>query len=482
MAVREYIGARYVPIFGRKGDDTIEWSSTKNYEPLTIVMHMGNSYTSRQAVPVGIPITNTDYWVQTGNYSAQIEQYRQEVLGFSDRIDTMEETIEQIEDFPGMLEDETNARISADNTLNDKIDDEIKKINKSALQSSTVITIGDSYAKGDYGSGWAYYFSQYGDPKNFLNVSTNGGGFSVESTSNNITELQGVKFIANVNYAATHLPNNITPEEVDYVIFGGGYNDKGTETAQVKSDMLACFSRAKTLFPNAEIHYYPLCVGNLFWRSSTTSEQRALWSQKFREFCTYAAEAGVSVCFDSYMWLIPFAASAGYGDDVHPNNYGNQIIARNMLANLNGGKVTIESITQDLGGNGLDGFRIEEGCTNSSLRAYINNGKLYVGGAVYERTGYGAIARLPFCSTPAGTRYLPCFYYADADHQGMGRVYIKGTTYTDGTQGNITWDRAPDVNIVGSGASAYPTTTYSENLKYRIYIPPMELPIITGGW
>lgn len=74
MPVTQYIGSRYVPLFA----DPAEWSSTKTYEPLTIVLHQGNSYTSKQFVPVGIDIDNTDFWVETGNYNAQIEQYRRE--------------------------------------------------------------------------------------------------------------------------------------------------------------------------------------------------------------------------------------------------------------------------------------------------------------------------------------------------------------------------------------------------------------------
>lgn len=72
--VRQYIGARYVPLFA----DPIEWVNTRTYEPLTIVLHAGNSYTSRQYVPTGIDINNTNYWANTGNYNAQIEQYRNE--------------------------------------------------------------------------------------------------------------------------------------------------------------------------------------------------------------------------------------------------------------------------------------------------------------------------------------------------------------------------------------------------------------------
>ena len=40
MTTRQYTGARYVPIFGRVGDESITWDNTKPYEPLTIVLHI----------------------------------------------------------------------------------------------------------------------------------------------------------------------------------------------------------------------------------------------------------------------------------------------------------------------------------------------------------------------------------------------------------------------------------------------------------
>lgn len=82
MAVTQYIGARYVPLFA----NPLEWDREKSYEPLTIVYHAGNSYTSRQYVPAGTDITNEAFWAITGNYNAQIEQYRAEVKQFDARI------------------------------------------------------------------------------------------------------------------------------------------------------------------------------------------------------------------------------------------------------------------------------------------------------------------------------------------------------------------------------------------------------------
>ena len=76
-----YVGHRYVPkIFG-------EWDKQNEYEGLSIVTHQGCSYTSKKRVPVGIDIKNEEFWVVTGNYDAQVEHYRDEVLKMEARVD-----------------------------------------------------------------------------------------------------------------------------------------------------------------------------------------------------------------------------------------------------------------------------------------------------------------------------------------------------------------------------------------------------------
>lgn len=127
MTVTQYIGARYVPLFA--GD----WDSTQQYEPLSIVLYQGNSYTSVQAVPAGIAISNTEYWAQTGNYNAQVEAYRQEVRAFDSRITqnasdiSAEETARKAADtalqtsFESGMATETAAREAADTALSGDI-------------------------------------------------------------------------------------------------------------------------------------------------------------------------------------------------------------------------------------------------------------------------------------------------------------------------------------------------------------------------
>lgn len=85
-----YVGARYVPLIMG------QWSETVAYEPMSVVVYEGNSYTSRTFVPAGVPVTNETYWVATGNYNAQVEQYRQEVVNLGNTVNTLEEKIDNI--------------------------------------------------------------------------------------------------------------------------------------------------------------------------------------------------------------------------------------------------------------------------------------------------------------------------------------------------------------------------------------------------
>lgn len=89
----QYIGSRYVPQFA----DPAEWNNTRTYEPLTIVLNEGNSYTSRQFVPMGIEITNENFWLETGNYNAQVEAYRQEVLTFTQNVNPVFTTAKEMQ-------------------------------------------------------------------------------------------------------------------------------------------------------------------------------------------------------------------------------------------------------------------------------------------------------------------------------------------------------------------------------------------------
>ena len=56
MGKNRYVGHRYIPIFENG------WDKTRTYEPLTFVYYEGKTYVSRQLVPTNIEITDNDFW------------------------------------------------------------------------------------------------------------------------------------------------------------------------------------------------------------------------------------------------------------------------------------------------------------------------------------------------------------------------------------------------------------------------------------
>ena len=78
MSTRQYIGARYVPKFMGV------WDATTEYEAITVVENgLGTSYISKKPVPVGTPLTNTNYWMVYGSTNGAI-------LHLQERVDNLE--------------------------------------------------------------------------------------------------------------------------------------------------------------------------------------------------------------------------------------------------------------------------------------------------------------------------------------------------------------------------------------------------------
>lgn len=149
MAVTQYIGSRYVPLFA----DPIEWSSQNTYEPLTIVIHEGNSYTSKQAVPKGIEISNEAFWALTGNYNAQIELYRRETAAAMEAAGDAQESADNAQNDIDVLL--PKSEFSEENTVKAYIDKRsISFENVTALKSSENIQVGSFYTtEGFYSAG-----------------------------------------------------------------------------------------------------------------------------------------------------------------------------------------------------------------------------------------------------------------------------------------------------------------------------------------
>lgn len=84
--MRQYIGARYVPVFFNN-NGTNEWVENTSYEYLTIVSYNNSSYISLQNVPptIGEPPLNPNYWLLTGNFNAQLNAINENLNKFKEK-------------------------------------------------------------------------------------------------------------------------------------------------------------------------------------------------------------------------------------------------------------------------------------------------------------------------------------------------------------------------------------------------------------
>lgn len=208
MSNNVYIGNRYVPVFA----DPVEWDSLRSYEALTIVTYLGTSYTSKKNVPVGTPLSDTNYWVVTGNYNAQVQELINDVDNLSERID-----------------------------------------NINNLAGRNFILLGDSFGNGLYPTNNGYVESSYGW-LNYCKTYLTSKGCTVYNNKDVVTVgnagfMSESRFIDKLNdIKTTYNPNNIT----DIVVMAGT-NDQTYNMADVETAVTAFCNRARELFPNAVV-------------------------------------------------------------------------------------------------------------------------------------------------------------------------------------------------------------------------------------
>lgn len=361
--VRQYVGARYVPVFA----DPPEWSSTQGYEPLTVVLHEGNSYTSRQSVPVGIDIDNTAYWAETGNYNAQIDAYRQEVLAFDGRITANANAISaetqarenEVSTAKADIAAEAQARANGDNALALRMDNFEKQTPMQGESGRNAVFIGDSFMAPttSYPQKLAYFLSQLMG-WTMYNYAYGGSGWVDEARAD-------MNFYHQIQKAAQQIA--IPVDSVDYVVIGGGFNDWNDPTPltydQLYSAALRTIKEARAQFPNAQIIAIPMTFRNY----GVDTHMHDLYSAIVAGIA--ASDVAVKVIKDAYMWQLGFKNV----DGVHPTVELYKIMAQYVASKVMGGDVkTTRLYSQTLSGGGISttlNFIIDAGMVTACLDA-----------------------------------------------------------------------------------------------------------------
>lgn len=273
---RQYIGARYVPMFA----NPVEWDNQRTFEPLTIVTYMGASYTSKKRVPAGVLPTNGEYWALTGNYNAQVEEYRQAVVNYSDEVTALKE------DF--------NNKTGRD-----------------------IIFIGDSYgANPRVTNSWCSACAEAMRlPTNkWHNLCVSGASFAIQNAGHYIDQL--------VRYSGNR--NSITD-----IVLLAGTNDNGTARETILSAGTELMTYIKENYPNAKAY-----VG---YNSLTTANSTSAGA--FNTFDAYNSLGYCGFCVIPNMISFNHDYTKLEDGSTHPDMIANNIMGWALASFLNGGEL-----------------------------------------------------------------------------------------------------------------------------------------------
>ena len=280
MAIRQYIGARYVPRFMGT------YVPTQNYEALDVVDNgLGTSYIAKVPTPAGTPLTNTTYWAIYGATSGAIINLQNQIDNINDDITNLEQYV-------------TNRK---------------------------VVMITDSYGNRQNASGKTVKDILTDRGHNIVyDVALSGGAFCQANLSLRFSEYLD-------DYTGNH-------NEVTDVLFCGGINDRIYTYNTIVSDVIMTIQAAKTQYPNAKIHIIPW--GASFDNTLTSVENMFLtvpyaYSEGAISSGALIAENAQYILRNSKLFQ---------SDLVHPNADGVDALAGQLDTYLRGGTIDVQYI------------------------------------------------------------------------------------------------------------------------------------------
>lgn len=371
--VTQYIGSRYVPLIA----EPFEWSSEREYEPLTIVENQGNSFTSKQFVPKGVQINNTKYWAATGNFNAQIEQYRKEVAAFDGRITENTNNIAtkapishaestgkygkgSASNFGHVKVMDTGSSAAADGVaaspkmVSTSLANYYTKSESDEKYSPKLVSgdgdilgcIGDSIGAGwsnehpDKIPAWDKYL---GDALNFAssNVFKNANGGAGFNSGTTFTEQ-----VSALKTAITSAGKNVN--DVKMIVIGGGINDviNKQTIASVKSGATSAVNAAAAAFPNAVIHVFPILTGYTGMCSLLLDLEGAVVEGV--QLCNTPYQKRAVVHTGCWSWNYDGNDAGVSKDGIHLLEGGLKRVGTSMAIEINGGSAYREAFSFDI--------------------------------------------------------------------------------------------------------------------------------------
>ena len=380
-----YTGMRYVPIIGRRGESSAAWDNTAPYEPLTIVTYSNESYTSRQYVPAGVAITNTDYWVKTGAYNAQIAELQDALpIAQFDSENTVKDYVDELASFipatdfdndntvkayidgfadllPSSAFDSVNTVRGAINEVKDVLPftdfDDTNTVKKYIDDNLGLSTLLPSSSFSNTNTVEKLIKSRAGfNGANIMCVNDSWGSSGVydvtkpylqmvcEALNANYIDLhQGsTGFITGNNYLTriqTWCTNNADQVPfVNYMFIQGSINDYSETISDIRTAINNLITWVKANMPNTTMIFIPPFMPADMNLCSVASNSVNYWQE------IYAALTGYFMQNVQSKWIVLWNISGVLltktslmYNEVHPNQTGHNLLAKAVIAALSGG-------------------------------------------------------------------------------------------------------------------------------------------------
>ena len=463
--VRQYVGARYVPKFA----DPTAWTSGTSYEAMTIVTYNNSSYTSKIPVPatVGNPADNPDYWALTGNYNAQVEQYRQEAEKTGE--DLAKETQDRKSadtNLRDQITDETTNRENADTTITNNINTLSTTIHK-----PVVLCVGDSYGRGYHGTedvnnSWPHYLGVY-------------SGCTIKNYC--ISGACAEQGATNAYYGQELLNAKNDGVIPDIIVLSGGTNEyKCTNLTAALNNFI---NKCHEYFPNAKLF--------IDWNSVSYAKaggSEKLFPEYWRDYSTYVSVCKTnSIPFSTSCVNARFTYNSVCDDNIHLLPAGYQSIGNDLANQIFGG-----GIHYNTGNSELVSILTDLQLTITQIGEYARIDTMpqkYIDVSAYRKESFdiktdqsvtysGNLPRLMDGFTDQivdpSKNFCPPFYFSIPAYCYVSGVSYNGFVTLWGHRGKI---RA-QLNAIKSGESGYVSTPEGNTLMVLLSNTSILVPCI----
>lgn len=331
-----------------------QWDITKQYPAWTIVSDNNIGYVSLQPVPVGVVLTNGDYWVEVIDYTAQI-------AGLQTRVIALENTVGDASS--GLVHD-------------------VDELQSTTIKKKRRFILWDSY--GGYPNdnlsaklceliGVTYTPESPVISGNHDNRFTGGIGFTNANGQGTFTT-----FLTSIISEIDDL------DEIDEVIVFGGANDYGGNVTDIQNGIDAFITYVGTVMPNAKVRIGCLSAARY---SRASVEAHLIAINAYRSCVNYGAE---------YLYNTEYIMH-NYGltvDGIHPANntsvtngiaykLANAILNGNCEVNYFGG--TNLSPTTPTGS--FDTLTLGTGVFNASVSNGVTTANMFIYGQLTRSDG-----------------------------------------------------------------------------------------------